>query len=117
MKKKKELPVMETADIIEFCAYTNKPSFNANKALEEATEFMEVLLKLQTKADSNPKKPTREQVLEEYSHTVLRGFIKVLELFPEYNLEQVDALISKEIEIKCADLIKWQKQGLYKKGL
>lgn len=107
----------EIEEIIDFCAKNNAPVFNYNKAIEETTEFNEVLIKLQTKHPDNPKYPDKNEVLKEYGDMVYRGFIAIKTLFPDYSSIVLKGEIDAHIEMKLLKLIKYKNEGKYTMGL
>lgn len=108
---------MDHEDIIEYCVQNNPVEFNFNKAMEEASEFLEALLKYQTKHPDNENRPKREHILKEYGDFVYRGVIAVRSLFKDLTSEQVDDKIEAHITKKLDKLIEWQKDNKYKGGL
>lgn len=103
--------------IIKHCAKKNPKEFNQNKALEEALEFSEALIKRSTKHPDNPKRPDREEFIKEYGDMVYRGMILLLSEFPEHDLEEMKFLVEDHIEMKLADLEQWKKEKKYTGGL
>lgn len=103
--------------IFQFIAKNNDPSFNYNKALEEATEFMEVIIKLQTKSQTNPKRPDPIEAIKEYGDMCLRGFLALLTLFPEETEESMSTKVENHIKSKMENLAEWLDKGTYKNGL
>lgn len=103
--------------ILKFCAENNTKEFNSNKALEEASEFMEALLKYQTKHPDNPKRPSEEDILGEYADFIYRGKIVLLQLFPDLTNEQIDIKIKTHTDYKLNKLQEWKDSGMYKAGL
>lgn len=65
-------------NILEICASVNTKEYNFNKALEEAIEFQEVLVKLQTKHPDNPRRPKKEELIKEYGDLIYRGLIVLI---------------------------------------
>jgi len=108
---------MDIEEVLDHCVANNPPAFNMNKALEEAVEFQEVLLKLQTKHPDNPKRPTRTDALEEYGDLLYRGLIAVRTLFPDLTGEEVEDKINEHIDIKLTKLAKYHEEGKYGSGL
>lgn len=103
--------------ILEHCAEFNTFEFNSNKALEEASEFMEALLKYQTKAIDNPKRPSREEILKEYADFQYRGKILLMSLFPELKEENIEKMIEDHKTMKLNKLEFWRRSSKYKNGL
>lgn len=104
-------------ELFEFMTENNTAEFNFNKALEEATEFMEAAIKHKTKSPKNPKRPTVEDVLEEYTDFSYRGFILVRSLFPNKTSEEVEAMIEAHLKKKTDALFGWLESGKYNNGL
>lgn len=102
--------------VLEFCR-ANPASYNANKALEEAVEFQEVILKLQTKHDNNPKKPDPKEALKEYGDFLYRGLIELATLFPEKSYAEIRNEVSNHIDYKLNKLHGFKQKGQYKGGL
>ncbi len=107
----------EDNELILYMAQNNSEEFNLNKALEEATEFMEVAIKLKTKSKKNPKRPKREDALEEFVDFILRGSIYIKSLFPDKNQGEVTEMMEKHVEKKMDALKGWLKSGKYENGL
>lgn len=101
--------------IFEYCAKNNPPSFNYNKALEEAIEFQEVLIKLQTKSED--KKPNPEELIKEFGDLFYRGTIAIKTVFPNLTFEEIFEKVSDHIEYKLRKLIGYYNEGKYKGGL
>jgi hypothetical protein len=103
--------------LLKICALENTKEFNFNKALEESSEFSEALLKYQTKADSNPSKPTKKDILGEYSDFIYRGLISIKTLYPNLTLEEIEEKINNHILKKLEKMEEWERLGTYKNGL
>ena len=101
--------------LLESLAGDNPVSYNFDKALEEAAEFSEALLKFKTKKPE--RRPNRMQILEEYSDFMYRGFIAIQTLFPDKTQEEILTMCQSHINKKLAALTKYKKQGQYKGGL
>lgn len=107
--------VLEDRELLyDYMARNNTPAFNYNKALEECVEFMEVIIKLQTKSKTNPRRPKAEEAIGEYGDMVLRGIVALQTLFSE---ENVGALVEDHIEKKTEKLLGWLDKGTYVNGL
>lgn len=104
-------------EIIEYCAKNNKFGYNSDKAIEEAIEFAEVVVKLKTKHKDNPKRPDKEEALKEYGDFVYRGMIYLKSLFPEKSLDEISEDVSEHIYSKLDKLVQYKEQGKYKGGL
>lgn len=104
-------------EVIEYCIANNPPEFNYNKAIEECIEFQEVLVKLQTKEITNPKRPSREDAIKEFGDLSYRGIIALGTLFPEKDLEEISDKIDEHIMSKLMKLKEYRSLGIYKKGL
>jgi hypothetical protein len=114
---KKPATIEELDEIIGFCVKENPAGFNMNKALEEAVEFQEVILKLQTKHPDNPKRPDKMEALKEFADLHYRGLIAIMTLFPEYNIDQIEDLMAEHEIMKLTKLIEYRKEGKYQGGL
>lgn len=104
-------------DLMVFCAKNNAPEFNRSKALEEAAEFMEAVLKYQTKHPENPKRPEKTEMLKEYGDFLYRGFILLIQEFPELTLKELGDAIEKHVEEKLSKLESYKDAGKYTNGL
>lgn len=107
----------EDFDIIEHCIKTNTPEYNTMKALEECTEFMEVLIKLQTKNLSNLNRPDPRSLLKEFGDMMYRAIIAVGSVFPEEDVEDLLEEADMHIINKLNELEKYALAGKYKGGL
>ena len=107
----------ETIELLQFCATNNTPEFNRNKAMEEATEFNEAVLKYETKHPDNPKRPPREEILKEYGDFLYRGHILLIQLFPELSSDDIVQNIMGHVKMKLNKLSDYKKEGKYTKGL
>jgi len=104
-------------ELIAFCAHDNEPTFNFNKALEEAAEFMDATLKYQTKHPDNPKRPPKEEILKEYGDLTYRGLILLKMINPELTLDQIYTKIIDHVSMKLDKLQQYRKDGHYANGL
>lgn len=100
-------------EILTHCARTNGKRFNQEKAEEEAIEFLQAIVKRRTKDKSNPSRPTKEDILEEYSHTIFRAEVYLLQLFPDLNIKELRKKIKEEKHRKIDSVIKWKEEGKY----
>lgn len=107
----------DVEDLFQYMAKNNTKEFNFNKAMEEATEFNEALLKFLTKHKDNPKKPTPDDILGEYADFMYRGIVAILVLFPELSPDEVGHLIDSHVEKKLTALAEWRESGKYDNGL
>jgi hypothetical protein len=101
-------------EILEHCAKDNPRQFNINKALEESLEFTEAMLKYETKHPDNPKRPTLNDVVDEYGDFIYRGMILLMTLFPESNIERIQLAVDARINDKLEKLQEWKYSGMYK---
>lgn len=106
--------------IIKYCVENNDYSFNLNKAMEEASEFMEAALKRKTKDKNNSKRPSVGKVIKEYADLQYRGFIYLCDIYMENTdctfeeaKEKVNEIISKHITLKLILLSKYKQEGKY----
>jgi len=104
-------------DILNHCANNNTEEFNRNKAVEEATEFNEVVLKYVTKNPLNEKRPDKEEFIKEFGDFVYRGFIFLKQQFPELSNTNLIYKIKERIETKLDNLIDYNEKGKYEGGL
>lgn len=104
-------------EILEYCIGSNPPEFNFNKAIEECIEFQEILVKLQTKEITDPKRPSREDAIKEFGDLSYRGMIALGTLFPEKDIEELCDDIESHIMGKLEKLKEYKQLGIYKKGL
>jgi hypothetical protein len=109
--------INENYGILMFCATKNPPAFNYNKALEEAGEFSEVLIKLQTKHLENPKRPDKMEAIKEFGDLQYRGVIALMTLFPDKSVEEILTDVTEHIETKLGKLIQYRDEGKYHGGL
>lgn len=108
----------QESDLIDFMVETNKPEFNYNKAVEEATEFTDALVKHQTKHPDNPNRPKRKDVVNEYADFMYRGLLALLTLYKgEKNENQIGEMIEEHIRYKFSKLQSYKDKGLYINGL
>lgn len=109
--------IQKNEEILQFCSVNNSTAFNLFKAAEECIEFQEVLLKLETKAPENEKRPDVSEAIDEFGDVIYRGFIKLKELFPDLTSEVLLESIDNRIEYKLGKLIEYRNEGKYKGGL
>lgn len=102
-------------ELLHYLARNNSIQFNINKALEEAVEFQEVVIKLQTK--HKDKRPPMNEAIKEYGDFIYRGFVYLLSLFPEQSKEEIENAVEAHIDYKLKKLIKYKEEGKYKGGL
>jgi hypothetical protein len=108
--------VLEDKELLyQYMAQNNTFEFNMNKALEECVEFMEVLIKLQTKSKANPRCPSPIDAIHEFADVMLRGSIALMSLFP--NDKEFDEELTRYLEEKEGKLLGWLEAGTYHKGL
>ena len=98
-------------ELITAVLQNNTKEFNFNKALEEAVEFQEVLIKLQTKGPE--KKPDREEALKEYGDLCYRGMFVLMQLYPEYSAEDLEERVKEHMDYKLSKMYKNLKEGKY----
>ena len=103
--------------LLKYMATNNKQQFNFNKAIEEATEFNDALVKMQTKHVSNPKKPTKDDILKEYADFQYRGYVALMSLFPELSTDEIDDRIDEHMFKKLGKLQDYLEEGKYNNGL
>lgn len=103
--------------LLQYCAEKNTPEFNQNKATEEVVEFMEVIIKRQTKHKDNPKKPKKDELIKEFGDVIYRGFIYLMQEFPEISQKELLGAIKSHIGDKLTQLQEWKEQGKYDNGL
>lgn len=108
---------MTELEIIEFIATNNSFEFNQNKALEEASEFMEAVLKFSTKHKDNIKRPTRNEILKEYGDFMYRGLVYLKTIYPELSFEMINEKVDNHIVSKLEKLEQYKTEGKYKGGL
>lgn len=108
---------MDNKEIVEHCVKTNTLEFNKDKALEEASEFMEAVLKFNTKQEDNPKRPTLQDIKGEYGDFIYRGFIYLMSLEPGTTIDNLIDEIGQHVEHKFEKLRKYQEEGKYINGL
>lgn len=108
---------MEELEILHIVADTNTPEFNKDKALEEAAEFMEAVLKYNTKHKDNPKRPSKDDILKEYGDFIYRGLIYLKTLFPKETFDSINSKVDDHIVYKLEKLEQYYKEGKYKNGL
>lgn len=103
-------------NLLEHCAQSNSLQYNRYKILEELAEFMEVIIKRETKDEGNPRKPVKKELIKEFGDVIYRGIIYLLQEFP-LNPEELTEEIQKHIELKLDKLEVWRNEGTYKGGL
>lgn len=96
---------------------TNKPTYNFNKATEECVEFMEVLIKLQTKGKANPKRPDKIESIKEYGDVIYRGLVALMTLYPDASPENLLGYVNAHIHEKLSKLQGYKELGSYDGGL
>lgn len=101
--------------LLSYLAHSNSDNFNYNKALEEAIEFQEVIVKMQTKIPE--RQPDPKELIKEYGDFVYRGLIAILTKFPEMTVKEAQQQVEKHIEMKLGRLEVYRKEGKYKGGL
>lgn len=111
------LKIGKYSEIIEYCVRNNTPEYNQLKALEEATEFIDAVIKRITKHPDTGNQPSREDILGEYSDFIYRGYIYLKTLFPDTREEAIDRYIAEHIERKLDKLIEYKNEEKYKGGL
>lgn len=104
-------------ELFEYMKTNNSKEFNINKCLEELVEFQEVLLKMQTKADSNPKKPTVQDAIDEFGDVLYRSWVALMTIIPDKSLDEIYDMLDDRIMNKIKKLIEWRKSGKYVNGL
>lgn len=105
---------LQVDKLFDYMAQTNKYEFNINKALEEAVEFMEVLIKIQTKSKKNPRRLEPEDAIAEFGDMLIRGTIALRMMFPN---KDVQSLVAAHIQNKTDKLLGWLEKGTYVNGL
>jgi hypothetical protein len=103
--------------IVKFCAQKNTFEYNADKAIEEAIEFSEVVIELRTKHKGNPKRPDKVEAIKEYGDFFYRGLIYLMALNPAKTMNEILAEVADHIELKLDKLEQYKKEGKYKGGL
>lgn len=103
--------------LLQYCATHNTFSFNMNKALEECVEFMEVLLKLQTKKKEGLKGITKDDAIKEFEDFRYRAEIALMSMFPELTRMEIVNIGYKHRLEKINKLKGYLKEGKYKGGL
>lgn len=109
--------LIEHKELLKHCAEENPNVFNKDKALEEAIEFCEAVVKRQTKHKTNPKKPQKEELFKEYGDFIYRGFIYLMQEFPELSMTELNIVIQDHIAHKLKSLQGYKDQGKYRGGL
>lgn len=107
----------ESMEMMQHCAASNPSYYNMNKALEECVEFQEVLIKLQTKHSSNPKRPDAGEAIKEYGDVIYRGLISLKTIFEDKELPEILEMVSAHINKKLTRLGTFRTAGTYQKGL
>ena len=103
--------------LLQHCAKNNPAQFNRDKAVEEATEFIEAVTKRQTKHPDNPKRPEKIEILKEYGDFQYRGLILLIQEFPELTFNQILEKVEEHMTKKLTDLQRWKDEGKYNDGL
>lgn len=103
--------------LMKHCSLKNSPEFNKDKALEEAAEFMEAVLKRQTKHKDNPKKPKKDELLKEYGDFIYRGFIYLMQENPEITQKELMDAVKNHIGDKLTLLQGYKDDNKYDNGL
>lgn len=113
--------IFQRRELVEFMVRRNKAEFNHLKAVEEANEFAEALVKHMTKSVLNPKRPIAGDILNEFGDLILRGLVSLTTLFHttgvDVTLEDVIEGIELHIASKLERLEGWKKTGAYSNGL
>lgn len=113
MTREQALKLHTPEALMMFMAKNNEPTWNLIKATEEASEFTEAVTKQHTKSSKNPKKPSRQDVLEEYSDLVFRGRVYVQSLFLGLDFDDVTDMIVERITSKQNSLFKHLEEKKY----
>lgn len=111
--------VIESKDqetLATYLVQNNSFEYNMDKAIEEAIEFAEVLVKLKTKHKDNPKRPKLEEALKEFGDVILRGSVAVMQLYKDEETDPAE-FVEQHIQTKCNKLIGYLEKGTYKGGL
>lgn len=119
-EKTKKEEVVSDDTLIDYLVENNSYEYNMDKAIEEAIEFAEVLIKLKTKSKSNPKRPDQAEAIKEFGDVILRGRVALNMLFAQEIEEDenfVFEAIEKHISGKCVKLRGYLEKGSYKGGL
>ena len=111
-----ELDITQSNELFDYLINKNTKVYNINKALEEAVEFQEVLIKLQTKHKDNPKRPTEEDLVSEFADFILRGSV-ALAITTNLSVDDAMEKVCRYYDKKCLKLYGYLKEGKYKKGL
>lgn len=115
--RKQVLASTDNEILLLFLAQNNTEGFNYLKALEESTEFNEVLLKLQTKHDKHPHRPESSELINEFADFIFRGTAALLTYFPELTKEEIDDKIAEHIDEKCNKLREYLGKNKYNSKL
>lgn len=106
--------------LISYLVQNNSFEYNMDKAIEEAIEFVEVLVKLKTKHKDNPKRPNKIEAIKEFGDLCLRGVVALETLFVEetkHDKTFVCDKITSHTEDKLKKLRSYLKKGTFKGGL
>lgn len=104
-------------DLLEYMATQNTEIFNHLKALEEKDEYGEALVKFLTKSAKNPRRPAKDEILNEYGDLIYRGLVSLMRLYPELSIEVILSKVENHIEEKIEALRGWKSEGAYINGL
>lgn len=121
-KIKKEDVLKDGGDevLMEYLAQANSFEYNMDKAIEEALEFAEALVKYKTKHKDNPKRPKLSDIVDEFGDLLLRGGVALAMLFQEEideDSEYLGRVLGERLDYKCSKLRGYLEKGTYKGGL
>lgn len=102
--KKQALASDDNEQFILFLSRSNNPEYNYLKALEECSEFMEVLCKLQTKHKDSSKRPDAYNLITEFADLMYRGTIAIHTFFPELTIDGLQEHIEEHVDKKLSAL-------------
>ena len=115
--KKEVIEGKDDVALVTYLAQNNSLEYNLDKAIEEALEFAEVLVKLKTKNKNNPKRPKEIEALKEFGDLMYRGAVALESIFMDNDEISIEEEIEKHIDNKLGKLRGYLEKGTYKGGL
>jgi len=98
-------------------AEENSVEYNFKKVVEELFEFGEAITKLETKHETNPKKPESNEAIKEFGDVIFRGVVYLMNIFPDQTVEEIQQRVNDHINYKLQKLEGYYEEKLYQGGL
>lgn len=112
--------VQDNTELMRELAESNDHDYNLRKALEEAIEFSEVMVKMLNKSRDN--RPSMTDAVDEFGDVIVRGTIALMSLQvnvlnEDANITTVEEMLEERITKKLNRLRVYLKDGKYEKGV